>query len=140
MAREQYIDHLGSVPLFQGMTNKELREIAKATVELELESKKEFVTQGDVGREAFIIVDGTAEVIRNGKAIAELGPGDCVGELALLDHGPRTASVVANGPLKVLVLGPREFSGLLDELPTLSHKLLGVLASRVRELDARSFG
>lgn len=140
MAREQYIDHLASVPLFRGMTNKELREIAKATVELELESKKEFVTQGDVGREAFIIVDGAADVIRNGKTIAQLGPGDCVGELALLDHGPRTASVVADGQLKVLVLGPREFSGLLDEVPTLSHKLLGVLATKVRELDARSFG
>lgn len=140
MAREQYIDHLASVPLFRGMTNKELREIAKATVELDLDADKEFVTQGDVGREAFIIVEGAAKVIRNGKDIAELGPGDCVGELALLDHGPRTASVVANGPLKVIVLGPREFSGLLDEVPTLSHKLLGVLAAKVRELDARSFG
>lgn len=122
------------------MTTKELREIAKATVELTIEPNKEFVTQGDVGREAFVIVEGKAEVIRNGKAIAELGPGDCVGELALLDHGPRTASVVAAGPVTVLVLGPREFSGLLDEVPTLSHKLLESLASRVRELDARTFG
>jgi CRP-like cAMP-binding protein len=140
MAREQYIDHLAAVPLFRGMSNKELREIAKATVELDLDGTKEFVTQGDVGREAFIIVEGAADVIRNGKTIASLGPGDCVGELALLDHGPRTASVVASGPVKVLVLGPREFSGRLDEVPTLSHKLLGVLAAKVRELDARSFG
>jgi CRP/FNR family transcriptional regulator, cyclic AMP receptor protein len=140
MAREQYLDHLSSVPLFRGMSTKELREIAKATVELELDNNKEFVTQGDVGREAFIIVEGTAEVVRNGKTIAELGPGDCVGELALLDHGPRTASVVAAGQVKVLVLGPREFSGLLDEVPSLSLKLLEALAARVRELDARSYG
>lgn len=140
MAREQYIDHLASVPLFRGMNNKELREIAKATVELTLEADREFVTQGDVGREAFIIVEGKAEVVRNGKTIAELGPGDCVGELALLDHGPRTASVIAAGPVKVLVLGPREFSGVLDEVPTLAQKILEVLASRVRELDARTFG
>lgn len=140
MAREQYIDQLASVPLFRGMNHKELREIAKATVELTLEADKEFVTQGDVGREAFIIVEGKAEVVRNGKTIAELGPGDCVGELALLDHGPRTASVIAAGPVTVLVLGPREFSGLLDEVPTLSHKILEVLAGRVRELDARTFG
>jgi CRP/FNR family cyclic AMP-dependent transcriptional regulator len=140
MAREQYLEHLASVPLFRGLTNKELRDIARATVELDIEEGKEFVTQGDVGREAFIIVKGTAEAIRNGKKIGELGPGACVGELALLDHGPRTASVIAATPLTVLVLSPREFNGVLDEVPTLNHKLLEALAGRVRELDARIFG
>lgn len=140
MARDDYIDHLASVPLFRGMTNKELREIARATVELQVEQGREFVTQGDVGREAFIIVDGTADVVRNGKSIAKLGAGDCVGELALLDHGPRTTSVVAETPLTVLVLGPREFSGLLEEVPTLSRKIMEALASRVRELDSQVFG
>ena len=140
MAREQYLDHLASVPLFSGCTTKELRDIAKATVELTLDEGREFVTQGDVGREAFIIVEGSADVSRGGKKIATLGPGDCVGELALLDHGPRTATVVATSPLTVLVLGPREFSGLLDEVPTLNHKILAALASRIRELDSQYFG
>jgi CRP/FNR family cyclic AMP-dependent transcriptional regulator len=140
MAREQYLEHLASVPLFRGLTTRELRDIAKATVELDIDQGKEFVTQGDVGREAFVIVKGAAQVIRNGKQIAELGPGDCVGELALLDHGPRTASLVATTPMTVLVLGPREFSGVLDEVPTLNHKMLAALAGRVRELDARLFG
>jgi CRP-like cAMP-binding protein len=140
MAREQYLDHLASVPLFAGCTTKELRDIAKATVELSLDEGKEFVTQGDVGREAFIIVEGKADVLRGGTKIAELGPGNCVGELALLDHGPRTATVVAATPLTVLVLGPREFSGLLDEVPALTHKILAALASTVRELDSQNFG
>jgi CRP/FNR family transcriptional regulator, cyclic AMP receptor protein len=140
MAREQYLDHLASVPLFSGCTTKELRDIAKATVELTLDDGKEFVTQGDVGREAFIIVEGSADVSRGGNKIATLGPGDCVGELALLDHGPRTATVVATSPLTVLVLGPREFSGLLDEVPTLNHKILAALAGRIRELDSQYFG
>ena len=140
MAREEYLNHLASVPLFSGCTTKELREIAKATVELTLEEGKEFVTQGDVGREAFVIVEGTAEVVRGGEVIATLGPGDCVGELALLDHGPRTASVRAATPLTVLVLGPREFSGLLDEVPALTHKILASLASRMRELDSKAYG
>ena len=61
-----------------------------------------------------------------------------MGELALLDHGPRTASVVATTPLTVLVLGPREFSGLLDEVPTLTHKILANLASTVRALDSQA--
>ena len=140
MARGQYLDHLASVPLFAGCTTKELRDIAKATVELSLDEGKEFVTQGDVGREAFIIVEGKADVLRGGTKIAELGPGNCVGELALLDHGPRTATVVAATPLTVLVLGPREFSGLLDEVPALTHKILAALASTVRELDSQNFG
>src|SRR5919106_566109 len=66
MAREQYLDHLASVPLFSGCTTKELRDIAKATVELTLDEGKEFVTQGDVGREAFVIVEGHADVSRGG--------------------------------------------------------------------------
>jgi CRP/FNR family transcriptional regulator, cyclic AMP receptor protein len=140
MAREQYLDHLASVPLFSGCTTKELRDIAKATVELTLDEGKEFVTQGDVGREAFIIVEGSADVLRGGNKISTLGPGDCVGELALLDHGPRTATVVATSPLTVLVLGPREFSGLLDEVPTLNHKILAALASRIRQLDSKYYG
>jgi CRP-like cAMP-binding protein len=140
MAREQYLNHLAAVPLFSGCTTKELRDIARATVELTLDEGKEFVTQGDVGREAFVIVDGRAEVTRAGQSVAELGPGDCVGELALLDHGPRTATVTAKTPLTVLVLGPREFAGLLDEVPTLTHKILAALASRVRELDSKTFG
>jgi CRP-like cAMP-binding protein len=140
MPREQYLDHLASVPLFTGFTTAELRDVAKATVELNLDQGKEFVSQGEVGREAFIIVEGTADVLRSGTKIATLGPGAVVGELALLDHGPRTASVVAATPLTVLVLGPREFSGLLDEVPTLTHKILANLATKVRELDSQHFG
>ncbi|HEX5366129.1 MAG TPA: cyclic nucleotide-binding domain-containing protein [Acidimicrobiales bacterium] len=140
MAREEYLNHLASVPLFSGCTTKELRDIAKATVELTLDEGKEFVTQGDIGREAFVIVDGRAEVSRNGTVVAELGPGACVGEMALLDHGPRTATVTAKTPLTVLVLGPREFSGLLDDVPTLTHKIMAVLAARVRELDSKTYG
>jgi CRP-like cAMP-binding protein len=79
-------------------------------------------------------------VERNGKKIATLGPGAYFGELSLLDKGPRTATVTALTPLTVLVLGPREFSGVLDEVPELAHKLLATLAARVRELDTKAFG
>jgi CRP-like cAMP-binding protein len=140
MARQTYLDHLGSVPLFSACSKKELQAISRASVEVDIPDGRTFVEQNETGREAFIIVDGKADVARNGRKIATLGPGDCVGELALLDRGPRTASVTANGPLKLLVLGPREFSGLLDEVPTITHKLLASLASRVRELDKANYG
>jgi CRP-like cAMP-binding protein len=63
-----------------------------------------------------------------------------VGELALLDHGPRTATVTAATDLRVLVLGAREFSGIVDEVPTIAHKLMRSLAARIRELDKQTFG
>jgi CRP-like cAMP-binding protein len=140
MSRQQYLDHLASVPLFSACSKKELQAIARASVEVDIPAGRTFVEQGQTGREAFIIVDGDAEASRNNKKIATFGPGACVGELALLDRGPRTASVTAKTPLKVLVLGPREFSGLLDEVPTLTHKLLASLATRVRELDKQNYG
>jgi CRP-like cAMP-binding protein len=96
--------------------------------------------QGDVGRECFVLVEGKVKVERNGKRIASLGPGAYFGELSLLDKGPRTATVTADSPITVLVLGPREFSGVLDEVPTLAHKLLTALAQRIRELDEKTYG
>jgi CRP-like cAMP-binding protein len=140
MSRQSYLDHLASVPLFAACSKRELQAIARASVEVEIQEGRTFVEQGQTGREAFIIVEGEAAVTRNGRKIATFGPGDCVGELALLDRGPRTASVTALTPMRVLVLGPREFSGLLDEVPTLTHKLLAALATRVRELDKANFG
>ena len=98
------------------------------------------VRQGENAREAFVIIEGEAKVERNGKKIATVGRGACIGELSLLDRGPRTATVTATTPLKVLVLGPREFSGVLEEVPGLSRKLMAALASQVRELDKKAFG
>jgi len=114
--------------------------VARASDELTLPAGRQLCEQGQIGREAFVIVDGTAEVRRNGRKVATLGPGDCVGELALLDHGPRTATVTAATDLTVLVLGAREFAGIIDEVPPIAHKLLKSLASRIRDLDTKTFG
>jgi CRP-like cAMP-binding protein len=72
--------------------------------------------------------------------VADLGPGDHFGELALLDGGPRTATVIARTPLTVLVLGQREFAGVLDSVPGIAHKLLATLATRIRDLDEKAYG
>ena len=73
------------------------------------------------------------------KEIATLGPGQYFGELALLDRGPRSATVIAKSDMDVLVLGQREFTGVLDEVPTLAHKLLTSMAQRLREADAKAY-
>ena len=140
MARQTHLDHLASVPLFSACSRKELQAVAKATDEVTIPSGKVLCEQGSIGREAFVLVDGTAEVRRNKKKVASIGPGTCVGELALLDHGPRTASVIASTDMTVLVIGVREFAGIIDEIPSITHKLLKSLASKVRELDTRAYG
>jgi len=140
MARQSHLDQLVSVPLFSACSKKELQAVSRASDEVTLPAGKTLCEQGAIGREAFVIVGGTAEVRRNKRKVATLGPGACVGELALLDHKPRTASVIAATDLTVLVIGAREFAGIVDNVPSISHKLMRSLASRVRELDAQAYG
>ena len=139
MASKAYLDHLGKVPLFAACSRKDLQKIAKAADELAVDAGRTLVEQGATGHEAFIIVEGEAEVRRNDRRVATLGPGQQFGELAIIDGGPRTASVIAETDLRVLVLGQREFSALLDEVPGLAHKVLVQLAHRVRELDQKLY-
>jgi CRP-like cAMP-binding protein len=140
MARQSHLDHLASVPLFSACSKKELQAVSRVTDEVAVPAGKTLCAQGTIGREAFIILEGTAEVRRNKKKVASLGTGACVGELALLDHGPRTASVIAATDLKVLVIGAREFASIVDDVPPIAHKLLRSLASRVRDLDTQIYG
>ncbi len=139
-SRRKHLDHLSSVPLFSACSQKDLEKIARASNEISVEQGRVLVDQGDAGREAFVIIEGEATVKRNQRKIASLGPGDAIGELSLLDHGPRTATVEAATPMTLLVLSTREFTGVVDQVPGLAHKLMANLASRIRELDSRVFG
>ena len=139
-SRSKHLQHLAEIPLFSSLSQKDLGRIAKASNEVKVPAGTVLVDQGDAGRDAYVVIEGTATVKRNGRKVATLEAGDSIGELALLDHGPRTASVTADTDLTALVLTPRELSGLLDEVPGLAHKLLAQLASRVRELDRQIYG
>jgi len=140
MAKNSYLDSLSKVPLFSSMSRRDLQKIAKASDEVDVPDGKVLVEQGSRGREAFVILEGTATVKRNGRKVATFGPGDHFGELALLDGGSRTATVVADTPLTVLVIGQRELSGVLDEVPSLAHKMLASMAATIRELDQKAYG
>lgn len=137
--RETYLDHLSTVPLFSACSRRDLGKIAKAGDELVVEAGDKLITQGDAGRECFVVVEGTATVKRGNRKVASLGPGDCIGEMALLDHGPRTATVVADGKMTLFVIGARQFAGVLEDVPALSRKVMAALATRVRELDSKMF-
>jgi CRP/FNR family cyclic AMP-dependent transcriptional regulator len=139
MARDSKLEHLAQVRLFSACTKKELALLGKATDEVSVPAGREVVTEGTIGHEFFLILEGSASVIRNGKKIATLGPGQYFGEMALLDKGVRTATVKTDTPSTLLVLGQREFSGVLDEVPALAHKLLISMAARLRESDERAY-
>jgi CRP/FNR family transcriptional regulator, cyclic AMP receptor protein len=135
-----HLEHLRTVSLFRGVTDAELAEIAKVTTELELDAGTVMATQGTSAREAFVIISGTAEVTVDGQKVADVGPGSCVGEVALLDSGTRSATVTAATPMRVLVLDPREFHSLLLTVPSITVKVAAALAAMVRELDAKLYG
>lgn len=138
--KRAYLDHLAKVPLFSAMTTRDLQRIARAADEVNLPAGTVIIDQGQTGREAFVIVEGTATVRRNGKKVATLEPGSIVGELALLDRGPRTATVTCDTDCDLLVLEARAFAGVLAEIPALTQKLLTSLAARIRQLDRQSYG
>jgi CRP-like cAMP-binding protein len=140
MARDTYLDHLASVPLFAACSRKDLQKIAKASDQVSVPEGRVVVEEGSSGHEAYVIIEGEAEVERNGQQVATFGPGDHFGELALLDGGPRTATVKASTDLELLVLGQREFAGVLDEVPGLAHQIMSTLASRIRALDEATYG
>ena len=129
--RQAYLDHLARVPLFATCSTKDLQKIAKASDEIAVKAGTILTDQGQQGREAFIVVDGSATVKRNGRKITSVGPGAVIGELSLLDRGPRTATVTADTDMTVLVIDQRNFAGVIDQVPALSHKLLATLAGRI---------
>ena len=133
LSRQSKSDLLRSVPLFSRCSKKELAGIAQLADELSLPAGKELTVQGKPAREFFILLDGAAVVRRNGRKVRELGAGEMIGEIALLNDGPRTATVTLTEPSRVLVLTARDFHALLRELPALSLKVLAVVGERLSE-------
>ena len=139
-SKKQKLETLRSVDLFSACSGKELEKVARAGDEITMTAGTLIVDQGQTGREAFVIVDGEVTIKRNGRKVATLGSGDVVGELSLLDHGPRTATAICATDCALLVIDQRRFLGVLDDVPAISHKLMASLAGRIRQLDRQYFG
>ncbi len=139
MARDGKLEHLAKVRLFSTLNKRELAVIGKAADVVNAKAGTAIVTEGAIGHEFYLILSGTASVRRNGRKIARLTVGDYFGEMALLDKGPRSATVTAETDLELAVISQREFLGVLDEVPTVAHKLLVTMAGRLREADAKAF-
>jgi len=141
MARSHPSDaafRLSEVAFFKGFTDDELRRVAELAEELDAETGAELTDQGRPGQEAYVILDGRAGVYIGGAQKAEVGPGDLIGEMALIDHRPRIATVRALTPMKLLAFDTERFRRLLDEMPKAQVKVMELLVERLRNLDLDS--
>jgi CRP-like cAMP-binding protein len=105
------------------------------TEEVDVPAGKVLIRQGERGDDLMVIVTGKVAVERDGARLNELGPGDFFGEIALIDHGPRTATVTVESPSRLLVVNHRDFHALMDEFPEVAATVLLCLAERLRNLD-----
>jgi CRP-like cAMP-binding protein len=129
------MDLLARVPLFAGLSRRHLRAVADQADQVEFRPGEVIVAEGLRGGAFFAIVEGKAEVARGKRTLATLGPGDFFGELALLDGGERTASVVAASPVLAIRIFKRAFDRLIAEEPGVSARMLSVLAGRLRSAE-----
>jgi CRP-like cAMP-binding protein len=126
------VEMLQKTPLWSGLTEKELKVIARSFKELKYESGDVIVRKGEAGVGFYLIVDGTVEVRADGRVLSKLGPGQFFGEMALLDGQPRSADVVALEPSRCLAMSSWSFSGIVSEHPKMALKMLQEFVRRLR--------
>ena len=131
LRRNQKLELLKSVPLFSGCSKKELAQIGLIADEIDLPQGTELTREGTKGREFFVLVEGTADVKREGRTINTMTAGDFFGEVALVTNTPRTATVTAATPLDVLVITGRDFERLIVENPLIALKVMRAVVERV---------
>ena len=125
-------DYLSSVAFFEGFTSDELARVASLSGELTVGSGAVVIDQGDTGVDCYVIVEGSASVRVRDEEVATLSAGDMVGEMALIDHRPRTASVVAISDMRLLRFNSRQFRQLLTEMPKAEERVMTTLTERLR--------
>lgn len=136
--KDEKVDLLRQVSLFRACSDKELANIASICDVVHSKEGEVLCQEGKVGGEFFVIADGKAEVTLKKKHLATVGAGSFFGEMSLLDHGPRAATVTAASDMTLLVLDPRQFDSLLKETPSVAYKVMKTLAERLREVEKTS--
>ena len=130
---DEVIKRLSQVEFFDGFSDKELTRVAELVDEVDAEQGTVLTDQGRPGLECYVIVDGQAGVFVGDDRIATLKSGETVGEMALIDHGPRSATVVAETPMQLLALDAKRFRTLLQEMPKAQQKIMAEINRRLRQ-------
>lgn len=126
------IDDLRGVPLFAAMTDRALQAVAELAGEIEFDDGQALTVEGGEGDAFYLVLDGRVRVTQGGSAVNDLGPGEFIGEIALVDGRPRTATTTADGPVRALIVRRSEFAELIDRFPPVRFGVMVALADRVR--------
>ena len=135
MARVSTEDLLPRVPLFKDLPKKHLAQVRNLATRIDVPPGRVLTREGAVGYEFVVVLEGEVEVRRNDEVVATCGAGDFVGEIALIDERPRTATVVATTPAVLDVIGRREFAELLSREPEIAERIRSTAAQRLAELE-----
>ena len=129
---------IAGVPLFTGFNRRELEAVGRLMDEVDVKAGRVLMREGESGKEFFIVVSGNVRIERGGRKVNEIGPGDFLGEIALIDRGPRTATAIATEDCRLLVLSITGFRTLVSKYPTVQGKIMRALAERLREVQPRA--
>jgi CRP-like cAMP-binding protein len=132
LRRDAKADLLKKVPLFEECSKGELRKLAGIADEIDLREGTVLTREGRTAHEFFVIVDGTVRISKGSRKLADLGPGDWLGEIALLTKSARTATATATSPVVVLVIVDRAFRNVIAEIPSIAMKMLSCVAVRLQ--------
>jgi CRP/FNR family transcriptional regulator, cyclic AMP receptor protein len=133
---KQLVERLKTVPLFSGCSARELASLSRFLTVVDVPAGRAIVKEGNPGAGLYVLLEGQTKVVIGDRTRKRLGPGDFFGEISLLDRGPRTATVVAETPVRTLTLSSWNFRAALKEHPSMAVKLLEELARRVRTASA----
>ena len=131
LGKDGKVELISKVPLFSRLSKKEQRDVARIADEMDLPRGKAMATEGERGREFFVLLDGSADVFKDGKLINQMKKGDFFGEIALVTKMPRTATVTATSDVRVLVINERDFAALLKKSPQVGRGVAEALAERI---------
>ena len=135
-SQDTKVQALKGAPLLEGLSRKELVELARVCEDLEVESGKVLCKEGQIGHEFFVIVDGKVQITQKGRRVRTLNSGDFLGEIALITEMPRTATGTAETPVRLFVLTRRDFRDVLAKNPNVERKVLRTLARRLAETSS----
>ncbi|MCJ7436990.1 MAG: cyclic nucleotide-binding domain-containing protein [Acidimicrobiia bacterium] len=127
---------LAQVPLFKDLSKKHLQQVSKLSTRIDAPAGKVLTREGEAGHEFILILEGTVEIRRGDGLVATRGAGDYVGEISLIEHQPRTATVVATTPVVLEVIGQREFATLLSDEPEIGEHIKATAVERLADLDS----
>jgi CRP/FNR family transcriptional regulator, cyclic AMP receptor protein len=123
-----------SIGLFSGLSRQERRQVASTADEVDVEEGRQLVREGEFAYEFFVIEDGTCEVLRDGKHVADLGPGDFLGEMGIVNKARRNASVIARSPMSLIVMTEQDFRGMRRAMPAVADRIQQAVQARRDEL------